>query len=428
MEIQDLYKIYLKTPRVTTDTRKEVSDTIFFCLKGPNFNANSFALKALERGAIHVVADDPELHKKENITVVDDVLTTLQNLARHHRNHFQFPVIGLTGSNGKTTNKELIAAVLSRKYKTYFTKGNLNNHIGVPLTLLAIPLAAEMAVIEMGANAQGEIRDLSNICDPDYGMITNIGKAHLEGFGGIEGVKKGKSELFKHIKAKNAKLFVNGDDQVLMELSQGTERTLFGSREEFYCSGSILDRKPFISFEFTHGGQSSGEIKTKLVGAYNFSNLMAAACIGCYFGVPIAEIGSALSSYKPNNNRSEMVDTGKNKLILDAYNANPSSMELAMANFAEMDHEPKLALVGHMLELGEDSPVEHQKLIDQLSELGLKAILVGSNFNQCNKKGFHHCETPDQLKLWLKANPIENHLIIAKGSRLVAMEKAKDFL
>ncbi len=428
MEIQDLYKIYLKTPRVTTDTRKEVKNTIFFCLKGPNFDANSFAITALERGATHVVADNPQLKENANITVVDDVLTTLQKLARHHRDQFKFPVIGLTGSNGKTTNKELIAAVLSRKYRTYFTQGNLNNHIGVPLTLLSIPLDAEMAVIEMGANAQGEIRDLSNISDPDFGMITNIGKAHLEGFGGIEGVKKGKSELYKHIRAKNAKLFVNGNDEVLMELSEGIERTLFGSQENFFCSGSIVKRKPFISFEFEHKAHSSGEIQTHLVGAYNFSNLMAAACIGCYFDVSIEDISSALSDYKPNNNRSEMVDTGKNKLILDAYNANPSSMELAMSNFAEMDHEPKLALIGHMLELGEDSKVEHQKLVDHLYDLKLKTVLVGSNFAECNKKGFHYCETPEDLKTWLKANAIENHLIIVKGSRMVAMEKAKEFL
>ena len=428
MEIPDLYKIYLDTPRATTDTRKDVRNTVFFCLKGPNFDANSFALTALERGATHVVADDAQLADHANITVVDDVLITLQKLARHHRNQFKFPVIGLTGSNGKTTNKELIAAVLSRKYRTYFTHGNLNNHIGVPLTLLSIPLDAEMAVVEMGANAQGEIRDLSTISDPDYGMITNIGKAHLEGFGGIEGVKKGKSELYKHIRAKNAKLFVNGDDAVLMEISEGIDRTLYGSQEEFYCSGSLLKRKPFISFGFEHDGHSSGEIQTQLVGAYNFSNLMAAACMGCYFDVPMSDISSALSDYKPSNNRSEMVDTGKNKLILDAYNANPSSMELAMANFAEMDHEPKLALVGHMLELGKDSAVEHQKLIDQLSDLGLKAILVGRNFSECNKKGFHYCETPEDLKFWLQSNPLENHLIIAKGSRLVAMEKSKEFL
>ena len=428
MEIQDLYKIYLETPRVTTDTRKEVKNAIFFCLKGPNFDANSFALTALERGATHVVADDSQLVDEANITVVDDVLTVLQKLAHHHREQFKFPVIGLTGSNGKTTNKELIAAVLSRKYQTYFTHGNLNNHIGVPLTLLSIPLEAEMAVIEMGANAQGEIRDLSKISDPDYGMITNIGKAHLEGFGGIEGVKKGKSELYKHIKAKNAKLFVNGDDDVLMELSEGIERTLFGSQQKFYSSGAVLKRKPFISFEFEYNGHSSGEIQTQLVGAYNFSNLMAAACIGCYFDVSIEEITFALSAYKPSNNRSEMVDTGKNKLILDAYNANPSSMELAMSNFAEMDHEPKLALIGHMLELGKESQAEHQKLVDHLSDLKLKTILVGSNFAECNKKGFHYCETPEELMKWLKANPIENHLVIAKGSRMVAMEKAKEFL
>ncbi|MFT6998241.1 MAG: UDP-N-acetylmuramoyl-tripeptide--D-alanyl-D-alanine ligase [Cryomorphaceae bacterium] len=428
MEIQDIYKIYLKTSRITTDTRSSVDKSIFFCLKGPNFDANSFALTALERGAIHVVADDPKLSNEANVTVVDDALITLQRLARHHRNQFKFPVIGLTGSNGKTTNKELIAAVLSRKYKTYFTEGNLNNHIGVPLTLLSIPLDAEMGVIEMGANAQGEIRDLSNISDPDFGMITNIGKAHLKGFGGIEGVKKGKSELYKHIRSKKAKLFVNGDDTVLMELSDGIERTLFGFNEGFYCNGSITKRKPFISFEFSHRGNGSGEIETQLVGAYNFSNLMAAACMGCYFDVPIEDISSALREYKPNNNRSEMVDTGKNKLILDAYNANPSSMELAMANFAEMDHEPKLALVGHMLELGETSKAEHQTLIDQLFGLKLKTVLVGNNFADCNKKGFHYCETPEDLKTWLQSSSIENHLIIAKGSRMVAMEKAAAFL
>lgn len=428
MEIQDLYKIYLNTPQITTDTRKEVKNTIFFCLKGPNFDANTFALTALERGAAHVVADDPQLKDKPNITYVYDVLTTFQKLARHHRDQFQFPVIGLTGSNGKTTNKELIAAVLSSKYKTHFTKGNLNNHIGVPLTLLSIPLDAEMAVIEMGANAQGEIRDLCKISDPDFGMITNIGKAHLEGFGGIEGVKKGKSELYKHIRDKNAKLFVNGDDDLLMNLSEGIERTLFGSNKAFFCSGSVAKSKPFISFTFEHNKEESGEIETQLVGAYNFSNLMAAACIGCYFDISVKEIAIALKAYEPSNNRSEMVDTGKNKLILDAYNANPSSMELAMTNFAEMDHEPKLALIGHMLELGTESEVEHQRLIDLLIELKLDAVLVGKNFANCNKKGFRYCETPEDFKKWLQANSIKNHLIIAKGSRMVAMETAREFL
>ncbi len=428
MEIESLYEIYRNTPRVTTDTRSDVSGSIFFCLKGPNFDANTFAKNALQKGAVHVVADDKALRGDDNITVVDDVLTTLQNLASHHRKQFNFPVIGLTGSNGKTTNKELIAAVLSKKYKTCFTKGNLNNHIGVPLTLLSIPLTAEIAVIEMGANAQGEIRDLSKICNPDFGMITNIGKAHLEGFGGIEGVKKGKSELYAHIKNKGGKLFVNGDDDVLMELSTGMSRTLFGSGEDFFCSGEIIKKQPYISFQFEFDNEQSGEVQTRLVGSYNFSNLMAAACIGCYFKIPVREISIALSEYRPNNNRSEMIDTGKNKLILDAYNANPSSMELALKNFAEMEHEPKLALIGHMLELGADSDLEHQNLINLLSDLNLKAILVGKNFSSCNKKGFHYCETPEDLKIWLQTNPVENHLIIAKGSRLVAMEKAKEYL
>ena len=428
MDTAKLYEIYSKFPRVTTDTRNPVEDSIFFCLKGPNFDANTFAKTALERGAAHVVADDTALKGVEGITVVDDVLTVLQKLARYHRDQFKFPVIGLTGSNGKTTNKELIAAVLSKKYKTYYTSGNLNNHIGVPLSLLSIPLNAEIAVIEMGANAQGEIRDLCKISDPDYGMITNIGKAHLEGFGGFEGVKKGKSELYKHMAAKSAKLFVNGDDDMLMELSEGTDRTLYGTRKDFFCAGSILKPKPFISFEFSHEGVASGEITSKLVGSYNFTNLMAAACIGSYFKVSIRDISSALSDYQPQNNRSEKVKTGKNKLILDAYNANPSSMEAALRNFAKMDHNPKLALIGHMLELGNDTILEHQNLIDLLEELKLNAILVGPHFVSCNKKGYHYCQTPEELEKFLATNPIKNHLVIAKGSRMVAMERVKKFL
>jgi UDP-N-acetylmuramoyl-tripeptide--D-alanyl-D-alanine ligase len=428
METERLYEIYKAHPKVMTDTRKDIENSIFFCLKGPNFDANEFAEEALKRGAAHVVSDAAENLNREGITVVDDALTALQKLALHHRKQFRFPVIGLTGSNGKTTNKELISAVLAKKYRTFHTPGNYNNHIGVPLTLLGIPLDAEMAVIEMGANAQGEIRDLSLICDPDFGMITNIGKAHLEGFGGIEGVKKGKSELYKHLAAKNGKVFVNGDDPVLMELSQGLDRILFGTDPRFYCSGKTVKRKPFISFEIEFEGERSGEIVSNLVGAYNFSNLMAAACMGCYFGVELKDIAAALSEYVPRNNRSEFVETAANKVILDAYNANPSSMEPAIAHFAEMDHEPKLALIGHMLELGQDSRKEHQKLIDQLQSLHLKAILVGSHFSPCDKGEYRYFETAKELLTWLGENPIKDHLIFVKGSRLVAMEQVKDLL
>jgi UDP-N-acetylmuramoyl-tripeptide--D-alanyl-D-alanine ligase len=359
---------------------------------------------------------------------VENVLDTLQKLARYHRDQFRFTVLGLTGSNGKTTNKELIHAVLSRKYKTFATQGNLNNHIGVPLTLLSIPLTAEMAVIEMGANAQGEIRDLSNICDPDFGMITNIGKAHLEGFGGIEGVKKGKSELYKHIGKKAGKIFINADDPVLMDLGSGLEQIRFGSKPDYFIHGQIERSKPFLSFSFSFKGKSSGEIQTRLVGDYNFSNFMAAACIGCYFGVDINDICEALSSYQPQNNRSQFISTGKNKIILDAYNANPSSMNLAVANFASMDESPKIALIGHMLELGEDTQKEHQALIDLLVKLNLQAVLVGSNFANCNKKGLHYCETPEELHSWLSTHPIRDYLVFIKGSRLIAMEKAQSYL
>ncbi len=428
MDLQRLYEAYLDHPIVTTDTRADVRGSIFFCLKGPNFDANEFAEEALKTGAAYVVSDSDKVPKQDKIFKVGDVLTTLQELAKLHRSKFKFPVIGLTGSNGKTTNKELIAAVLSEKYNTFYTKGNLNNHIGVPLSLLSIPLSAEMAVIEMGANAQGEIRDLSLMSDPDYGMITNIGKAHLEGFGGIEGVKKGKSELYRHIRSNGGKLFVNGDDSVLMELSNGMDRTLYGKEESFFCSGRVEQNKPFISFSFQFNGKDSGVVETNLVGGYNFPNLMAAACIGCYFNVPIDLIAKGLSGYQPSNNRSELVTTEKNKVILDAYNANPSSMEVAISNFAEMDHEPKLALIGHMLELGDDSPKEHQKLIDQLSRLNIHSILVGSNFEKCEKKGFLYFEKSTELVEHLKNETIENHLIFIKGSRMVAMEKAKECL
>lgn len=422
MEIEELYRLYRRSEGVSTDTRADLNNRLFFCLKGPNFDANDFVQEALEKGALAVISDNSKNRGKEKVIVVNDSLEALQELAIRHRKSFSFPVFGLTGSNGKTTNKELIHAVLSKKYRTYATKGNLNNHIGVPLTVLDIGDDAEFAVIEMGANHQGEIRELSKISDPDYGMITNIGKAHLEGFGGIEGVKKGKKELFDHIRAKGAKLFVNGDDEVLMEISEGIERTLFGSDSSFFVSGKIERSTPTLSFSFQFEAYRSPEIITKLTGDYNFYNLMAAVCLGKYFGVENTDIEKALAEYNPTNNRSQIKKTERNILILDAYNANPTSMLAAVENLSKMPSPKKMALLGHMLELGDDAKLEHENLLQKLQELKIDAMLVGKHFKECNTT-FPVFDNSEELRDYLKENPLKDFQILVKGSRSVQMEK-----
>lgn len=427
--ISELYTIYQHNPKVITDTRRELKDSIFFCLKGPNFDANAFADEALEKGAACVVSDSTHNAGKAKIIVVDNVLQTLQQLATYHRRLFTFPVIGLTGSNGKTTNKELIAAVLNKRYRTHYTEGNLNNHIGVPLTLLSIPLDSEMAVIEMGANHQGEIRDLCAICKPDFGMITNIGKAHLEGFGGAEGVIKGKKELYDYFEMNGGKVFVNGDDKLLSDLSANLKRVVYGKTgNDYFIEGSIIQSTPFISFRFSRHNKASKEIKTSLVGGYNFYNLLAAACIGSYFDIELSKIEEALENYVPTNNRSQMLRTETNDIILDAYNANPSSMEAAVENLNDQKSLSKYALLGEMRELGITATEEHQILIDKLQTFGINAILVGNGYKQCDKKDFRWFENSIDLIDFLKDNPIKNSLILLKGSRAVAMEKVVDFL
>ena len=422
MKITELYDIYKNSSGVSTDTRSDLQNKIFFCLKGPNFDANNFAKDALEKGARAVVSDDKSNEGFEKIFTVDNSLESLQSLAIYHRKNFKFPVFGLTGSNGKTTNKELIHAVLQKKYRTYATKGNLNNHIGVPLTLLSIGDDAEFAVIEMGANHQGEIRDLCKISDPDFGMITNIGKAHLEGFGGIEGVKKGKKELFDHIRAKGGKLFVNGDDGTLMEISNGIDRTLFGKDETYFVSGNLIQSTPTLSFTYSQSHYHSPEIKTQLTGDYNFNNLMAAVCLGRYFNVGYEEIEAALQEYEPSNNRSQIKKTERNTVILDAYNANPTSMKAALENLANMEAENKIALLGHMLELGDEADLEHREILHLLDELKLEALLVGHHFKRCHPT-YPVFDSSEQLNTYLEKNPLKNHLILIKGSRSVQMEK-----
>ena len=435
--IEKLYSLFLKHPIVCTDTRDIKPGSIFFALKGENFNGNKFAEQALNEGCAIAVIDEVEFQKKENCFLVDDVLTALQQLANHHRKQLGIPVIGITGSNGKTTSKELINAVLNQKYKVLATRGNLNNHIGVPLTLLSITKEHEMAIVEMGANHQGEIELLSKIAEPDFGVITNIGKAHLEGFGGIEGVKKGKGELYKFIQDKKGKLFVHGDDPVLLELAGNCEKVTYGTEKLFDIVGATNQNKEseFISFQWATRYNASNlkkseTVSTQLVGVYNYYNLLCAACIGNYFKIEVALINKALAEYTPSNNRSQLQKTQNNILILDYYNANPSSMILAIENFAELNHPNKMLILGDMLELGVESAKEHTAIIDLIQQKKMKnALLVGPLFIEAGKsvdaKTF---ATSDDLVEFIKQYPIKENTILIKGSRGIKLEKVVQFL
>lgn len=435
--IEKLYAHFLEHSLVCTDTREIKPGAIFFALKGENFNGNRFAEQALNSGCSLAVIDEVEYKKDERYFLVVDVLVALQQLANHHRRQLNIPVIGITGSNGKTTSKELINAVLNQKYKVLATKGNLNNHIGVPLTLLSITAEHEMAIVEMGANHQGEIAMLSRIAEPDFGIITNIGKAHLEGFGGIEGVKKGKGELYDFIRQKKGKLFVHGDDEVLIELAAGADKVTYGTKKLYDIVGGMAERNgtEFISFQWATRYnaaklKSSEMVNTKLVGVYNYYNLLCAACVGNYFKVEDALINKALSEYTPSNNRSQLQKTQHNTLILDYYNANPSSMSLALENFAALNHSGKMVILGDMLELGEESAKEHNAIVELLHQKKIEnALLVGPLFMQAGKNS--NAKTfvnSDEALNYLKAHPVKDMAILIKGSRGIKLEKVVDVL
>jgi UDP-N-acetylmuramoyl-tripeptide--D-alanyl-D-alanine ligase len=425
--IEEIYKVYLQHPVVGTDTRNIKAGSMFFALKGGNFNANQFAKEALSKGAAYAVIDE-ETHYTEGCILVKDVLLTLQQLANHHRRQFKIPVIGITGSNGKTTTKELTAAVLSKKYNTLFTQGNLNNHIGVPLTLLSLKKEHEIAIIEMGANHQGEIAQLSNIAEPDFGIITNIGKAHLEGFGGPEGVIKAKSELYHFIQAKKGKLFVNADDELLMRLSKGIDRITYGTHPGANCEG-ITDTKSFLAKAAFLVDGIEVEIQSKLAGRYNFYNMLAATCIGFHFGLTISQVKEAIEEYVPSNNRSQIVKKENNTIWVDAYNANPSSMKTAIEGFAEMQGDGKVLILGDMFELGEDSRKEHQALVDMIAgkKIWEGVYLVGAEFSQ-TKSPLEVFENMQSFLDWLNTHPIKNKTILLKGSRGMAMERVLERL
>lgn len=421
MNIDKIYKIYQQFSSVQTDSRKIEKNDIFFALKGPNFNGNQFARQALNTGAAYVVADEPVGFEDERIIQVNDVLETLQQLAKYHREQFLIPFIAITGSNGKTTTKELLHAVLSTTYQTYTTKGNLNNHIGIPLTILKIKQDAEIAVIEMGANHQHEIEGYCQYAQPTHGLITNIGKAHLEGFGGEEGVKKGKGELFQYLKNNDGTVFVNTDDGAVYDLSKPINNAIFYGSKSENAKGVIEKNDPFIEVKIED--KTSFTIQTNLVGSYNLPNVLAAVCVGKYFKVEVEKIKNAIENYQPSNSRSQLIQKGSNSIILDAYNANPGSMKAAIENFAKMKGDQKVLLLGSMMELGTDSRKEHEAIISLVGQHEWNAVvLVGKNFNEI-KNDFINFENAEQASVWLKNQNLQNAQILIKGSRSMQMEK-----
>jgi UDP-N-acetylmuramoyl-tripeptide--D-alanyl-D-alanine ligase len=428
MQLEKLYEIFLRFPRIQTDTRSLKQGEIFFALKGPNFNGNQFAKTAISMGAAAVVVDEPTDLEGENVFLVNDCLQALQALALHHRKQFNIPFIAITGSNGKTTTKELIHAVLSSTFKTYTTKGNLNNHIGVPLTLLSIQQDAEMAIIEMGANHQKEIESYCTIALPTHGLITNCGKAHLEGFGGVEGIRKGKGELYDYLSGSNGTAFVNSDLDYLESMVDKVPHKIYYGNNKGSFTTSILETESLLGIKVCAPGTSCQRVFSRLVGSYNKANIEAAICIGQYFNIPFDTIRNAIEAYTPDNARSQLIKKGSNTIILDAYNANPSSMQAAIENFAKMDAEKKYLFLGGMMELGEDSKQEHQQLVTLLENLKLEnTILVGGDFSHV-KHPFQFFADVEKAGNWLKENQPANAHLLIKGSRSIKMEKLLDAL
>lgn len=419
MEIKEIYRLFLDSSGVCTDTRNIKKDSIFFALKGDNFNGNQFALQAIENGAAYAVVDEAiATHPK--LIVVTAVLKTLQDLAAYHRAKLRCPVIAITGSNGKTTTKELLLAVLSTTYKTIATAGNLNNHIGVPLTLLSMPLDTEMAIVEMGANHQHEIEGYCTYAKPDFGLINNIGKAHLEGFGGEAGVRKGKTELYRYLAAANGTIFYYADDNIIVEeIAKIVAKTIsYGTADTNFCTAKLLQGENKVAVNY-----NGTIIQSNLVGNYNFPNILAALAIGKFFDVNETAMKTAIEQYQPTINRSQQLTYKNATVILDAYNANPSSMREALQNFNTIPHPQKIAILGEMMELGEYSRAEHEAILQQLKKMQLtQIVLVGDGFSFA-KNDFLWFENTAMVKDWLATQNIADSLILIKGSRKNALEK-----
>jgi UDP-N-acetylmuramoyl-tripeptide--D-alanyl-D-alanine ligase len=423
MQIEQLYNIFLQHPAVQTDTRKLKAGDLFFALSGPNFNGNQFVEQALAAGAAFAIVDEiTDTSSNEKIIKVDNVLTTLQLLAKHHRQQFKIPFVAITGSNGKTTTKELLHEVLSTTYTTYTTAGNLNNHIGIPLTILKIKTDAEIALIEMGANHQKEIESYCQFTLPTHGLITNCGKAHLEGFGGEEGVRKGKGELFDYLRANNGTAFIMNDYQYLKEMSEGIATIKTYGTAAADITGAVKSSTGLLEVTITKGA-AVDTIKTQLVGEYNLPNVLAAVAVGKYFNVADEKIKMALENYTPSNSRSQLIEKGGNKIILDAYNANPTSMKAAIENFAKMDGGKKILLLGGMMELGDESLQEHQAIISMIDNYKWeKVVLVGGDYKKL-QHNYINFENSLQANEWLTQQHFANTQMLIKGSRSMQMEK-----
>ena len=416
MKISELYKIFIAHPNITTDTRNIKENSIFIALKGARFNGNQYAEKAIKIGCKYAIIDDKDYQINSKYILVKDSLECLQNLAKYHRKKLTIPIIAITGTNGKTTSKELISCTLASKFKTAATQGNLNNHIGVPLTVLAITKKHEIAIIEMGANHEKEISLLCKIAQPNYGIITNIGKAHLEGFKNLEGIKRAKKELYDYIYNNNGKIFINQDDLILNKISENINSISYGRSGEI--NGSIKNRFPYLSVLY-----NDIEITTKLIGNYQFYNVMLAICVAKYFNVGIKDIKLKISKYKPDNNRSQIIETSSNTLILDAYNANPTSMKEMLESFNLMRNKNKICILGDMGELGEFSKKEHLKIVELIKKFKIKTFFIGKEF--MNIENVNTYFNIDEFKKYLDKNPIKKSTILIKGSRSMTLERLK---
>ena len=439
MEMKELYELFLQHPTITTDSRDVPEGSMFFALKGDTFDGNAYAISALEKGAAYAVIDEKEYAKESNdrLILVEDVLTTLQQLAKYHRVHLGTPIIGITGTNGKTTTKELISAVLKKKYNVLYTQGNFNNHIGVPKTLLQLTKEHDIAVIEMGANHPGEIKTLVEIVLPDFGIITNVGKAHLLGFGSFEGVIRTKGELYDFLRVLQGTVFINNDNPHLLGISDGLKLVKYGQKDakDLLVKGELVECNPFLKFEWQTSSTLTPQlstvncqlstvncqlstVQTQLIGSYNLDNALAAACIGTFFNVPATDISAALEEYTPSNNRSQLTITQDNKLVVDAYNANPTSMRAALDNFRLIKAEHKMCILGQMGELGDVSEEEHQKVIDLLGDCGFEKVwLVGENFAKTAHPAHYRLfANVEEVKAAIATEKPQGYLILIKGS------------
>lgn len=439
MEIEELYEKFLQCDGITTDSRKCAPGLMFAALKGERFNGNDYVLQALEQGCRYAVTDEPERAEFNDggILPVSDTLKALQKMALLHRRRCGLPVIGITGTNGKTTTKELVTAVLSQSFNVLATEGNLNNSIGVPLTVLKLKPEHQLAVVEMGASHPGDIKELVEVCDPDFGLITNVGMAHLQGFGSFEGVKRTKGELYDHIRCKQGRIFINLDNPHLIGMAGGMDSIGYSSSGQGTVTGGVVECNPLLTFWWSCNGGPRHTVRMNMTGSYNTDNALAAVTVGCHFGVPADKIDAALSAYVPHNNRSQITDTGRNRLVVDAYNANPTSMSAALDNFRIMTADAKMLILGDMRELGEHSAEEHQRIVRRLMDDGYSSVaLVGTEFRnavqavfgQTVPVGWQCFDNVDALAEWLQSDRPEGRTILIKGSNSIGLVKTVGLL